>query len=57
VTGNPNITVIVTDHGGHCGFVERPAPGYDGYWAEREIVRFADLLVMSQGSPAPREAC
>jgi predicted alpha/beta-fold hydrolase len=30
----------VTPHGGHCAFLERPAPGYDGYWAEREIVRF-----------------
>lgn len=42
VTGNPNITVAVTPHGGHCAYVERPEPGYDGYWAEREIVRFAD---------------
>jgi predicted alpha/beta-fold hydrolase len=37
---NPNITVEVTRHGGHCAFLERPSPGYDGYWAEREIVRF-----------------
>jgi predicted alpha/beta-fold hydrolase len=41
VTGNPAITVAVTPHGGHCAFVERPATGYDGYWAEKEIVRFA----------------
>jgi uncharacterized protein len=40
VTGNPHVTVVITPHGGHCAFVERPAPGYDGYWAEREIVRF-----------------
>ena len=50
VTGNPNITVVMTPHGGHCAFVEPPQPGYDGYWAEREIVRFvnghkADLKV------------
>ena len=43
VTRNPNITVVVTPHGGHCAFVEQPAmSGYDGYWAEREIVRFID---------------
>jgi uncharacterized protein len=42
VTGNPALTVIVTDHGGHCGYIERASPGYDGYWAEREIVRFVD---------------
>jgi len=42
VTGNPHITVVVTPHGGHCAFVEPPQPGYDGYWAEREIVRFVN---------------
>ncbi len=41
-TGNPNITVVVTAHGGHCGYIERGATDYDGYWAEREIVRFVD---------------
>jgi uncharacterized protein len=41
VTGNPNITVAITPGGGHCAYVEEAAPGYDGYWAEREIVRFA----------------
>jgi hypothetical protein len=40
VTGNPNITLIATPHGGHCGYLERAADGYDGYWAERQIVRF-----------------
>ena len=45
VTGNPHLTVAITRHGGHCAFVERPAPGYDGYWAEREIVRFVSARV------------
>jgi predicted alpha/beta-fold hydrolase len=40
VVGNRNITVVVTPHGGHCGFVEERNGGYDGYWAEREIVSF-----------------
>ena len=40
VARNPHVTVKLTEHGGHCGFVERPAADYDGYWAEREIVRF-----------------
>jgi predicted alpha/beta-fold hydrolase len=40
VTRNRNITLKLTEHGGHCGFVEEPCPGYDGYWAEWEIVRF-----------------
>jgi predicted alpha/beta-fold hydrolase len=42
VASNPHVTVVVTRHGGHCAFVERPRDGYDGYWAEREIVRFID---------------
>lgn len=41
VTNNPFITAVVMPHGGHCAFVERGDGDYDGYWAEREIVRFA----------------
>lgn len=41
ITRNPHITVVITPHGGHCGYVERADDGYDGYWAEREVVRFA----------------
>jgi hypothetical protein len=40
VRKNPAITVVMTRHGGHCAFVEQPVNGYDGYWAEREVVRF-----------------
>lgn len=37
----PGLTRIVTRHGGHCGFVGRPArPGDDGYWAERAVIDF-----------------
>jgi len=42
VTANPNITVVITPHGGHCAYVEPGDDGYDGYWAEREVVRFID---------------
>jgi uncharacterized protein len=40
VARNHNITLKLTPHGGHCGFIEQSRAGYDGYWAEREIVRF-----------------
>ena len=40
VERNRNITVRLTPHGGHCGFVEESGNGYDGYWAEREIIEF-----------------
>jgi predicted alpha/beta-fold hydrolase len=45
VTGNPQVTVVMTRHGGHCAFVEPPQAEYDGYWAEREIVRFVNAHV------------
>ncbi|HSK10293.1 MAG TPA: alpha/beta fold hydrolase [Vicinamibacterales bacterium] len=41
VAGNPHVTVIVTRHGGHCGFIEAGRNGHDGYWAERAVVAFA----------------
>ena len=41
LTSNPNVTVVITDHGGHCGFLEEPKDGDDGYWAERAAVDFA----------------
>jgi predicted alpha/beta-fold hydrolase len=45
VVNNPNVTVAITPHGGHCAYVERADGSYDGYWAEREIVRFATTHV------------
>jgi hypothetical protein len=45
VRRNPCITTVVTTGGGHCAFTERDPGddhGYDGYWAEREVVRFVE---------------
>jgi predicted alpha/beta-fold hydrolase len=42
VVSNPHVEVVVTPDGGHCAFVEAAREGYDGYWAEREVVRFAN---------------
>jgi uncharacterized protein len=36
---NPNVTLVETDHGGHCAFLATP-DGYDGRWAERQILLF-----------------
>ena len=41
VTSNRNIELVVTPHGGHCGFVADSSAGSDGYWAEEQIVDFA----------------
>jgi predicted alpha/beta-fold hydrolase len=36
---NPNVTLLETSHGGHCAFLAQPN-GYDGRWAERQVIRF-----------------
>ena len=41
---NPNVTLVEPAHGGHCAFLEDAANGYDGYWAEREILNFVRQL-------------
>jgi predicted alpha/beta-fold hydrolase len=49
VRTNPHITTVITPHGGHCAFVEDATGvppvaaakgGYDGYFAERMVVKF-----------------
>ena len=47
VTGNPHIRLAVCEHGGHCGFVGPASAEDDGYWAEREIVEFAEGLTQT----------
>ena len=37
---NRNITLLEPAHGGHCAFLEQPAEGYDGYWAEKMLLQF-----------------
>ena len=41
LTGNPNIEVVITAHGGHCAFVAEGDGDSDGYWAEDRIIEFA----------------
>jgi predicted alpha/beta-fold hydrolase len=39
IRANPNITFVETEDGGHCSFLAE-RDGYDGHWAERQIVEF-----------------
>jgi uncharacterized protein len=53
VRANPNLQVIVTRGGGHCGFLtdqQRPDRPDDGYWAERQIMEFAQAH-LAAGAP------
>ena len=54
VLENPAVTLIVTPHGGHCGFISSKRtrrPDGDGYWAEDTVVSFAASTL---GGAAPR---
>lgn len=35
-----NVELVVTEKGGHVGFVDGPFPWRPGYWAERAVMRF-----------------
>jgi predicted alpha/beta-fold hydrolase len=39
VLGNPNITFLETEDGGHCSYLAAPDDD-DGYWAESQVVQF-----------------
>ncbi len=45
IQDNPNITVRLSRHGGHCGFVGRATASSDGYWAEETALRFIAAVV------------
>jgi len=42
IAANPNITLLETEHGGHCAFLATPdrTNNNDGYWAEHTAKRF-----------------
>jgi predicted alpha/beta-fold hydrolase len=48
VTHNPNVHVVITRHGGHCGFLAEPSEGSDSYWAEEQIIDFTRRVAAEQ---------
>jgi len=43
ILANPNLTFLESEDGGHCSFIA-DANGYDGHWAERQIIEFLRSL-------------
>ncbi|MBI4476090.1 MAG: alpha/beta fold hydrolase [Acidobacteria bacterium] len=56
VTGNPAITVVITAHGGHCGFFAAERDGYDGYWAEQMAVEWSEREVRLKPDTTTRKS-
>lgn len=40
ILANPNIALMETPHGGHCGFLSAASDRDDGYWAESTLMHF-----------------
>ena len=40
ISNNSNVTKLITNYGGHCGFYTSPSTGFDGYWAEQTVLNF-----------------
>lgn len=46
IAANRCIDLRICEHGGHCGFVGETSSENDGYWAEEQIVEFAERHTM-----------
>jgi len=51
IHANHHVTLLETSHGGHCAFLASPN-GYDGRWAERQIIHFFRAHSMNDSSLA-----
>lgn len=49
---NPWIQLFIPEHGGHCGFIQRPHPDEDLYWAENRLVEFMRRAAVEHATPA-----
>jgi uncharacterized protein len=54
ITGNPNITLIATERGGHCAFISREG-GVERFWAEARIAEYCRNMsrVLGDGEKLP----
>jgi predicted alpha/beta-fold hydrolase len=49
ILANPAITLVETEHGGHCAFLAQPEGEDDGYWAEQTLVRYLRWVLEGRG--------
>jgi predicted alpha/beta-fold hydrolase len=40
IQNNPRIRLVAPSRGGHCGFIQKPRPVEDWYWAENRLLEF-----------------
>jgi predicted alpha/beta-fold hydrolase len=45
IAANPEVLLVITEHGGHVGFIAGPTEGEDRHWAENRIVDFCRALI------------
>ena len=60
LASNPHVTLVVTRHGGHCGFAADPrGDADDGYWAEHQIIEFGSAAMnrRAKSGPSPCSSC
>ena len=55
IVANPHITFRESDDGGHCSFIAAPN-GYDGRWAEQQVVQFLSRLNSPTGDEDVRSS-
>ncbi|MDT5158359.1 MAG: uncharacterized protein QOH51_2716 [Acidobacteriota bacterium] len=44
IAANPDVLLVITERGGHVGFVSTPTEGEDRHWAENRVVDFCRIL-------------
>jgi predicted alpha/beta-fold hydrolase len=49
IANNPDVLLVMTEHGGHVGFISGPAQGEDRHWAENRVVDFCHALSRNRG--------
>jgi hypothetical protein len=45
IVSNPDVLLVLTERGGHVGFISASAPGEDRHWAENRVVEFCRMLL------------